>query len=87
MEDGAALAVVLPKGTSPEDVPERLRLYQQIRLTRAHAIQEYSRQAGKDRIPGAPPAVESKSIIQTICPTLCSQSLSEHLPKLQLWPR
>ncbi|KAI8286063.1 hypothetical protein K4K60_000757 [Colletotrichum sp. SAR11_57] len=58
MEDGAALAVVLPKGTSPEDVPERLRLYQQIRLTRAHAIQEYSRQAGKDRIPGAPPAVE-----------------------------
>lgn len=66
MEDGAALAVVLPKGTSPEDVPERLRLYQQIRLTRAHAIQEYSRQAGKDRIPGAPPAVESKPILRMI---------------------
>ncbi|KAF6813339.1 FAD binding domain protein [Colletotrichum sojae] len=58
MEDGAALAVVLPMGTSPEDVPERLRLYEQIRLTRAHTIQEFSRQAGKDRVPGAPPSVE-----------------------------
>ncbi|TEA16484.1 FAD-dependent monooxygenase OpS4 [Colletotrichum sidae] len=58
MEDGAALGVVLPKGTSPEDVPERLRLYEQIRRERAHTIQEFSRQAGKDRIPGQPPAIQ-----------------------------
>ncbi|OLN88496.1 3-hydroxybenzoate 6-hydroxylase 2 [Colletotrichum chlorophyti] len=58
MEDAAALAVVLPRGTSPEDVPERLRLYEEIRMTRAHTIQEFSRQAGKDRIPGKPPAIQ-----------------------------
>ncbi|KAK1705489.1 hypothetical protein BDP67DRAFT_623120 [Colletotrichum lupini] len=58
MEDGAALAVVLPKGTSPDEVPERLRLYEKIRMERAHKIQEFSRQAGKDRIPGQPPAIK-----------------------------
>ncbi|GKT42347.1 FAD-dependent monooxygenase OpS4 [Colletotrichum spaethianum] len=58
MEDAAALAVVLPKGTSPEDVAERLHLYEKIRMERAHTIQEFSRQAGKDRIPGQPPSVK-----------------------------
>ncbi|KAK2005129.1 FAD/NAD(P)-binding domain-containing protein [Colletotrichum falcatum] len=58
MEDAAALAVVLPNGTSPEDVTERLRLYEQIRRERAHKIQEFSRQAGKDRIPGKPPSID-----------------------------
>ncbi|WQF77696.1 Putative FAD-binding domain, acetoacetate decarboxylase, FAD/NAD(P)-binding domain superfamily [Colletotrichum destructivum] len=58
MEDAAALAIVLPKGTSPEDVTERLQLYEKIRMERAHTIQEFSRQAGKDRIPGQPPAIQ-----------------------------
>ncbi|KAK8019428.1 salicylate hydroxylase [Apiospora arundinis] len=54
MEDAAALAAVLPKGTAPDDVPERLRLYEKIRYERAHTIQEYSRQAGKDWVDGKP---------------------------------
>ncbi|KAK7952086.1 salicylate hydroxylase [Apiospora aurea] len=54
MEDAAALAVVLPKGTAPKDVPERLRLYERIRYDRAHNIQEYSRQSGKDWVNGVP---------------------------------
>ncbi|KAM0259176.1 hypothetical protein ACHAPA_010852 [Fusarium lateritium] len=48
IEDAAAIAVVLPQGTTAEQVPERLQLYQDFRCERAHKIQEYSRQAGKD---------------------------------------
>lgn len=48
MEDAAALAVVLQRGTKPEEVPERLRLYEKIRMERAHRVQEYSRLAGRD---------------------------------------
>lgn len=54
MEDAATLAVVLPIGTLPEEVPERLKLYEKIRYQRANAIQEFSRQAGKDWIDGKP---------------------------------
>ncbi|RYP00594.1 hypothetical protein DL764_006468 [Monosporascus ibericus] len=48
MEDAAALAVVLRRGTGPEEIPERLGLYQDIRYERANRIQEYSRLAGRD---------------------------------------
>jgi hypothetical protein len=41
-------------GTYPSDVPERLQLYEKIRYERAHVIQEYSRQAGRDLIDGKP---------------------------------
>ncbi|KAF7529416.1 hypothetical protein G7054_g9855 [Neopestalotiopsis clavispora] len=54
MEDAAALATVLPAGTAPDQVPERLKLYEKIRYERGHAIQEYSRQAGRDWIGGKP---------------------------------
>lgn len=48
MEDAASLAVVLQRGTFPGDVPERLRLYEKIRMQRANRVQEYSRLAGRD---------------------------------------
>lgn len=54
MEDAATLAVVLPAGTLPEEVSERLKLYEKIRYQRANTIQEFSRQAGKDWIDGKP---------------------------------
>ncbi|TGJ85877.1 hypothetical protein E0Z10_g2861 [Xylaria hypoxylon] len=54
IEDAAALGTVLPKGTYPSDIPERLQLYEKIRYRRAHTIQEYSRQAGRDWINGKP---------------------------------
>jgi 2-polyprenyl-6-methoxyphenol hydroxylase-like FAD-dependent oxidoreductase len=48
IEDAAALAVVLPLGVAPQEVPERLKLYEDIRKERADRIQQYSRLAGKD---------------------------------------
>ncbi|KAK3328902.1 hypothetical protein B0H66DRAFT_6119 [Apodospora peruviana] len=54
IEDAAALATVLPRGTASEEIPERLKLYQKIRYERAHAIQEYSRLAGVDWVDGKP---------------------------------
>jgi 2-polyprenyl-6-methoxyphenol hydroxylase-like FAD-dependent oxidoreductase len=59
MEDAAALATVLPAGTAPTDVPERLKLYEKIRYDRGHMIQEYSRRAGKDWVNGKP-QIDSK---------------------------
>ena len=41
-------------GTRPDEVPERLELYEKLRLERAHRIQEYSRQAGLDASPQKP---------------------------------
>jgi len=48
IEDAASLGVVLQRGVHYEDIPERLRLYQDIRIERAHQVQEYSRIAGLD---------------------------------------
>ncbi|KAF2162584.1 hypothetical protein M409DRAFT_69143 [Zasmidium cellare ATCC 36951] len=48
IEDGAALATVLPLGTKREEVAERLRLYDEIRHERATKIQTYSRIIGGD---------------------------------------
>ncbi|KFY55167.1 hypothetical protein V496_07067 [Pseudogymnoascus sp. VKM F-4515 (FW-2607)] len=54
LEDGATLSVVLPLGTQPEEIPERLKLYEKIRYERANNIQDYSRQAGIDCVDGEP---------------------------------
>ncbi len=54
IEDAASLSVVLPFGTKPEEIPERLQLYEKIRFERANKIQEFSRQAGKDFVDGKP---------------------------------
>ncbi|RMD44997.1 hypothetical protein DV735_g78, partial [Chaetothyriales sp. CBS 134920] len=48
MEDAAAIGVVLERGLSRDQVPDRLKLYQDIRYERANRIQEYSRLMGKD---------------------------------------
>ncbi|EPE34794.1 FAD/NAD(P)-binding protein [Glarea lozoyensis ATCC 20868] len=54
IEDAVALAVVFSGDTTPEEVPERLKLYEKVRFERAHAIQEFSRQAGADFVDGKP---------------------------------
>lgn len=59
IEDAVALTVVLPLGTKPSDVPERLKLYEQFRYERANKIQEYTRVAGRDRT--EPGSVDSES--------------------------
>ncbi|KAF2648392.1 FAD binding domain-containing protein [Lophiostoma macrostomum CBS 122681] len=48
IEDAAALAVVLSR-IKTEEVPERLKLYEDIRMERATRIQDHSRLMGKDR--------------------------------------
>ncbi|KAL9091419.1 MAG: hypothetical protein Q9165_004805 [Trypethelium subeluteriae] len=48
IEDAASLSVVLPLGTKPDEVAERLKLYESCRYERAHTIQQYTRLAGKD---------------------------------------
>lgn len=48
MEDAAALGVVLPRDTKPEDVPQRLKLYFDFRYERCTKIQRFSQQAGRD---------------------------------------
>ncbi|KAK4158479.1 hypothetical protein C8A00DRAFT_39198 [Chaetomidium leptoderma] len=54
IEDAAALAAVLPQGTPPEDVPDRLKLYESIRSERAHTVQHYSRVVGQNCVDGEP---------------------------------
>ena len=48
MEDAVSLAVMLPAGTTPAEVPSRLQLYNTARYERSHAIQHFSRLAGQD---------------------------------------
>lgn len=43
IEDACALGVVLPLGTPPEDVPQRLELWQRLRKDRAYKIVENTR--------------------------------------------
>ncbi|KAL2135111.1 hypothetical protein VTI74DRAFT_9704 [Chaetomium olivicolor] len=48
IEDAAALCVTLPRGTSTNEIPERLALYEKIRDGRAHKVQALTRLAGMD---------------------------------------
>ncbi|TGO27314.1 hypothetical protein BPAE_0044g00490 [Botrytis paeoniae] len=52
IEDAAALAVVLPGDVRKEDIQERLKLYEEIRMGRAHRIQKFSRVLGRDPVEG-----------------------------------
>lgn len=48
IEDAVALVTLLPLGTNPQDIPERLKLYNECRYERSHKIQDFTRTAGKD---------------------------------------
>ncbi|KAK0843347.1 hypothetical protein LTR03_008703 [Friedmanniomyces endolithicus] len=48
IEDGVALAAVLPLGTKPSEVKDRLQIFEECRYERAHRIQGYTRTAGMD---------------------------------------
>ena len=52
MEDAVALGVVLERGLDPAQIPDRLKLFQDIRKGRAEKLQQYTRLAGKDVKPG-----------------------------------
>lgn len=48
IEDGCALGVLLPADTPPEEIPQRLELWQQCRMERAHKIVEYTRHRSRE---------------------------------------
>lgn len=48
IEDAASIAALLPAGISTDEIPERLRLYENCRIERAHKVQGYTRIAGRD---------------------------------------
>jgi hypothetical protein len=48
IEDAASLSVLLPRGTTADDIPERLALYEKIRDGRASKVQTLTRMAGMD---------------------------------------
>ena len=50
MEDGVSLGVMLGRGVTPEEVPERLELYNKARYARGSLLQEYSRMVGGDSV-------------------------------------
>lgn len=60
IEDGAALSVFLERGLRRDEVPDRIRLYQETRYTRACRIQQYSRLAGRDLTEDERAAFDSK---------------------------
>ncbi|KAJ5751897.1 Salicylate hydroxylase [Penicillium odoratum] len=51
IEDGIALAVLLPGDLSKAEVPERLKLYEKARHGRVTRIQEYTRESGRSHLP------------------------------------
>lgn len=60
IEDAVSLGVVLSQGLSIGEVPERLKLYHDIRHDRATRIQSFSRMVGEDR-------TEDKSLDSNFC--------------------
>ncbi len=48
IEDAASLAVMLGDLQSRDEIPERLKLYNEARYERAHAIQQFTRLVGQD---------------------------------------
>lgn len=48
IEDGCALGAVMPLGTTAIDVPERLELWQRLRLERVHEIVESTRHRARN---------------------------------------
>lgn len=88
IEDAAALSVVLPLGTKREEVPDRLRVYDEFRHERATKIQYFSRIIGGDDLLKKK-EINSKHAVSFSNVTTRSSNtdLSVCLHKLQLRPR
>ena len=48
IEDAVSIAMLLPCGTKPSDIPARLELYQSSRRPRVEMILNYTRMNGRD---------------------------------------
>ena len=49
IEDAVSLAAVLPLGTTPDEIPDRLSVYEGCRYERSHYIQHATKLVGRDR--------------------------------------
>lgn len=50
IEDGASIGIMLSRGVTPQEVPERIALYNEARYERATLAQKYTRLTGEDGI-------------------------------------
>ncbi|KAJ4387129.1 hypothetical protein N0V93_007718 [Gnomoniopsis smithogilvyi] len=69
IEDGCALGVVLPLGTTADDVPKRLELWQQLRKERAHQVVEFTRHRAREAngVQGPPQTEEQFAAAMAYC--------------------
>ncbi|KAL9044547.1 MAG: hypothetical protein Q9214_002321 [Letrouitia sp. 1 TL-2023] len=63
LEDAASLSAIFPLGTTPQDVPSRLELYERTRKGRAEEIHAFSRLLGQDLEPGNEDARVNRNLI------------------------
>ena len=52
LEDAASLGIMLSRGVTAKEVPQRLELYNQARYERATTVQYYTRMVGEDETEG-----------------------------------
>lgn len=48
IEDAVSIAILLPRDTTIDDIPARLRLYELARRSRVEKVLEYTRMNGRD---------------------------------------
>lgn len=60
IEDAVSLSIMLPGDTRPEEIEERLMLYEKARMTRANKLQQITREAGTDLKEGQKLDIASK---------------------------
>ncbi|KAF1984857.1 FAD binding domain protein [Aulographum hederae CBS 113979] len=83
MEDAASLAVIFPKGTPREEIPDRLKLYEECRYERAHMVQHFTRLVGRDA--SEIPAGEKSNVQEHIFYNLGYDEWHHSTRKLQEW--
>ena len=74
IEDGATLVTLLSSDTRVEDIPRRLKLYEDIRRPRVSKVREVSRHLAK--------GLETKEFVQDYMNFLSSHDVVEHAKKV-----
>ncbi|KAG9644921.1 FAD/NAD(P)-binding domain-containing protein, partial [Aureobasidium melanogenum] len=69
IEDAVSVAVLLPLGTSKQQIPERLRLYEKCRKQRNETVLMYTRMNGRDEGDDSVKRMTAKDLVD--CMTLC----------------
>ncbi|KUL92322.1 hypothetical protein ZTR_02366 [Talaromyces verruculosus] len=64
IEDAVSIATLIPRGTTVEDIPERLRLYEIARKSRVEKVLEYTRMNGRDENDVTGPRVSPADVIE-----------------------